>query len=424
MPGDPEKNAANRARQAPRLIGPPVYLPEKPSLAPPPVYRLSGPSPPILPKRVAPGSPPPVPRLQLPRPLAPPNPALSHKSAFAAAPGVVQRVVRIGEGPKNRFVKKRAILSALVKWKASNRGALRGTVGEILIKGGVQKPQAELQADSLTSDQNIGELLNSIADVLSLDNVEAEYPTWDAAIDDCLPMILPIATARAGLNDALGQLKANQAGLAGKTSDAYRFAEARLSQARQQAHSRDLRLTFNAWADALSWAQVANVEATRLRDEPKEQKADKKKSDEWATVSSRRDTRHEVHESFSIAALAQSIERDGGAPVAIAETFNQFINALDAQNIVRSRTIVSSYTTQDDRRKSGFSVEVALPLLQNWTLHVHCKGTDGSTAAGENPIHYKRKNDQFSKGQSIRLTGRQETMLIPPSAERLQFHAS
>lgn len=138
----------------------------------------------------------------------------------------------------------------------------------------------------------------------------------------------------------------------------------------------------------------------------------------FTEVTSRKEKQHRAHREFDLGQLRRQIDAHRGAPSAISETFNQFINGSAAQGGIAPGAIVAAYQTSAERGKPRFSVEVTIVGLNNWVLHAHLDGT-GNVAPGKNPIHYKRVSQRGDVGVSITLSPAQIRALLPPAQDCL-----
>jgi hypothetical protein len=136
----------------------------------------------------------------------------------------------------------------------------------------------------------------------------------------------------------------------------------------------------------------------------------------FETTKSKKEKRDAAALAANVPALQAAIDGHTGAPTAILETFNRLFNASSAQGLLALGTLHSAYRAGSDGAY-GFSVEVTIPGLANWVIHMHCD-PDGDMASGPNPTHYKRVTDRGALGVSIALTPRQINGLIPNAAAR------
>lgn len=138
----------------------------------------------------------------------------------------------------------------------------------------------------------------------------------------------------------------------------------------------------------------------------------------YEKVTSKSAKQQESHAAVDVFALARTIDAHAGVPQEIGETFNRYINGMDAQGGLRAGAVVAAYQTRQERGTTKFSVEVPLPGLAGWVLHAHLTG-DGTVASGENATHYKRARDRYATQMSVTLTSRQKRALLPSSADCL-----
>lgn len=102
--------------------------------------------------------------------------------------------------------------------------------------------------------------------------------------------------------------------------------------------------------------------------------------------------------------------------------FADLMGALAIQRRATTGRVRDAYHTTSDSL-SGYSVEITLPWLDNWVLHVHCN-RDGSTASPKgrgSPAHYKRRRDVFDPRRSLGLTETQARWAIPAASVRLAY---
>jgi hypothetical protein len=134
---------------------------------------------------------------------------------------------------------------------------------------------------------------------------------------------------------------------------------------------------------------------------------------DFGVVKSKDELRQEAREGVDADALQAEVNTFTGKVSLIGLKFNQLVNALEAQSNLEMGDIVAKYPDSG----SKWSVAVTLPFLSRWEIHAHCE-EDGTTARGDNPMHFKRRSERYSKGVSVALTARQEVLLIPEPKDR------
>ena len=139
---------------------------------------------------------------------------------------------------------------------------------------------------------------------------------------------------------------------------------------------------------------------------------------EFTTPKSKREKQAEAASRADVPGLRRTIDRHTGEPDEILTSFNRLFNGMSAQGMLALGNLQSAYRAGSDGA-TGFSVEVTIPGLANWVIHMHCDA-DGDMATGPNPTHYKRVTERGALGVSIALTPRQIAGLIPDAAARRQ----
>lgn len=132
-------------------------------------------------------------------------------------------------------------------------------------------------------------------------------------------------------------------------------------------------------------------------------------------VKSKAEEVREARAAVDVEALATHVNDFTGPVGAIAVSFSQLVNALEAQNALVMGHISEKYW--DRPAETKWSVAASVDKLSKWEIHAHCELT-GATASGTNAIHIKRVSEKWSRGVSVALTPRQEGLLIPAAGVR------